>query len=337
MIESGYPDFVVRAFFGLVAPAGTPAAIVDEAQRRNRRRTLLAGDAEDLRQRRRRSRARLTGGFRRCDRRRAGEVGHGRQGRRRDAGISARDSVLRRWTTRHARIAVQPDGHHPGEAIMTKQARRFLRPVGIWPVVRDRARRAPRRSRSWHRARSRPCWPRPARNSSGHRPQDQRERRSRRGGDAPRQFRRGLRHCGGDAQIRSRRWSRTGKLDRRHPHRSHQAGIGVEVKKGAPKPDISYGGRLQARDAQCQDRSAISRSERVARWPRAALAKIGLTDTGKGQAHPAGGRRGVGDGRRRQDRNRHGQHFADPDHAAASNWSARCRRNCRPTSCSPAR
>jgi tripartite-type tricarboxylate transporter receptor subunit TctC len=28
MIESGYPDFVVRAFFGLVAPAGTPAAIV---------------------------------------------------------------------------------------------------------------------------------------------------------------------------------------------------------------------------------------------------------------------------------------------------------------------
>jgi tripartite-type tricarboxylate transporter receptor subunit TctC len=28
MIESGYPDFVVRAFFGLVAPAGTPAAVV---------------------------------------------------------------------------------------------------------------------------------------------------------------------------------------------------------------------------------------------------------------------------------------------------------------------
>jgi tripartite-type tricarboxylate transporter receptor subunit TctC len=30
MIESGYPDFVVRAFFGIVAPAGTPAAIVDK-------------------------------------------------------------------------------------------------------------------------------------------------------------------------------------------------------------------------------------------------------------------------------------------------------------------
>jgi tripartite-type tricarboxylate transporter receptor subunit TctC len=29
MIESGYPDFVVRAFFGIVAPAGTPAVIVD--------------------------------------------------------------------------------------------------------------------------------------------------------------------------------------------------------------------------------------------------------------------------------------------------------------------
>jgi tripartite-type tricarboxylate transporter receptor subunit TctC len=29
MIESGYPDFVVSSFFGLVAPAGTPAAIVD--------------------------------------------------------------------------------------------------------------------------------------------------------------------------------------------------------------------------------------------------------------------------------------------------------------------
>jgi tripartite-type tricarboxylate transporter receptor subunit TctC len=30
MIESGYPDFLVRAFFGLVAPAGTPAPIVDK-------------------------------------------------------------------------------------------------------------------------------------------------------------------------------------------------------------------------------------------------------------------------------------------------------------------
>ena len=30
MIESGYPDFVVRAFFGLVAPNGTPAPIVDK-------------------------------------------------------------------------------------------------------------------------------------------------------------------------------------------------------------------------------------------------------------------------------------------------------------------
>lgn len=30
MIESGFPDFVVRAFFGLVAPAGTPAAVVDK-------------------------------------------------------------------------------------------------------------------------------------------------------------------------------------------------------------------------------------------------------------------------------------------------------------------
>jgi len=30
MRESGFPDFVVRAFFGLVAPAGTPAAIVDK-------------------------------------------------------------------------------------------------------------------------------------------------------------------------------------------------------------------------------------------------------------------------------------------------------------------
>jgi tripartite-type tricarboxylate transporter receptor subunit TctC len=30
MTESGYPDFVVRAFFGIVAPASTPAAIVDK-------------------------------------------------------------------------------------------------------------------------------------------------------------------------------------------------------------------------------------------------------------------------------------------------------------------
>lgn len=30
MVESGFPDFVVRAFFGLAAPFGTPAAIVDK-------------------------------------------------------------------------------------------------------------------------------------------------------------------------------------------------------------------------------------------------------------------------------------------------------------------
>jgi tripartite-type tricarboxylate transporter receptor subunit TctC len=30
MIESGYPDFVVRAFFGIVAPAATPAPIIDK-------------------------------------------------------------------------------------------------------------------------------------------------------------------------------------------------------------------------------------------------------------------------------------------------------------------
>jgi tripartite-type tricarboxylate transporter receptor subunit TctC len=30
MVESGYPDFVVRAFFGLAAPYGTPAPIVDK-------------------------------------------------------------------------------------------------------------------------------------------------------------------------------------------------------------------------------------------------------------------------------------------------------------------
>jgi tripartite-type tricarboxylate transporter receptor subunit TctC len=30
MIESGFPDFVVRAFFGLVAPAGTPTPVVDK-------------------------------------------------------------------------------------------------------------------------------------------------------------------------------------------------------------------------------------------------------------------------------------------------------------------
>jgi tripartite-type tricarboxylate transporter receptor subunit TctC len=30
MIESGFPDFVVRAFFGLAAPAATPPAIVDK-------------------------------------------------------------------------------------------------------------------------------------------------------------------------------------------------------------------------------------------------------------------------------------------------------------------
>jgi tripartite-type tricarboxylate transporter receptor subunit TctC len=30
MVESGFPDFVVRAFFGLVAPAGTPKPVVDK-------------------------------------------------------------------------------------------------------------------------------------------------------------------------------------------------------------------------------------------------------------------------------------------------------------------
>jgi tripartite-type tricarboxylate transporter receptor subunit TctC len=30
MVESGYPDFIVRAFFGIAAPAGVPAPIVDK-------------------------------------------------------------------------------------------------------------------------------------------------------------------------------------------------------------------------------------------------------------------------------------------------------------------
>ena len=38
LVESGYPDFVIDAWTGVVAPAGTPHAIIDEAQRGVQRR-----------------------------------------------------------------------------------------------------------------------------------------------------------------------------------------------------------------------------------------------------------------------------------------------------------
>jgi tripartite-type tricarboxylate transporter receptor subunit TctC len=47
MIESGYPEFEAVPWFGLMAPAGTPAAIVD----RLNRETLKAMAMPDVRKR----------------------------------------------------------------------------------------------------------------------------------------------------------------------------------------------------------------------------------------------------------------------------------------------
>ena len=47
LVESGYPDFVIDAWTGVVAPAGTPRAIVDQAQCGHQRRPEIARRAGD--------------------------------------------------------------------------------------------------------------------------------------------------------------------------------------------------------------------------------------------------------------------------------------------------
>ena len=41
MAESGFPDFDVNAWFGLLAPAGTPAAIIEKLHRETARALAL--------------------------------------------------------------------------------------------------------------------------------------------------------------------------------------------------------------------------------------------------------------------------------------------------------
>ena len=45
LVESGYPDFTIDAWTGVVAPAGTPAADRRQAQRGDQRRPQDAGRA----------------------------------------------------------------------------------------------------------------------------------------------------------------------------------------------------------------------------------------------------------------------------------------------------
>ena len=63
MIESGYPDFMVRAFFGVVAPAATPARDRRQAQRHHQRRDGVDRDADHAQAAGRRGRLGHGGGF----------------------------------------------------------------------------------------------------------------------------------------------------------------------------------------------------------------------------------------------------------------------------------
>ena len=65
MIEMGYPDFEAVPWFGLLAPAGTPQAIVDKVHQRNREGAGDAGRAQEVRDQRPRRDRRLAGGIRR--------------------------------------------------------------------------------------------------------------------------------------------------------------------------------------------------------------------------------------------------------------------------------
>ena len=83
MIESGFPGLSLGFWVGLWAPAGTPAAIVEQLNARDQRGARLAGDAGEHAAARHRAEHRHGEGLRRLHRRRDAAMGRDRQDRRR--------------------------------------------------------------------------------------------------------------------------------------------------------------------------------------------------------------------------------------------------------------
>ena len=86
--ESGYPKLTASFWSGVLAPAGTPAAIVAEAQRRDQRDPQIQGSAGRPGAAERRGEDRLAAGFCRLHRQRDAEMGGDRQRNRRQGRLS---------------------------------------------------------------------------------------------------------------------------------------------------------------------------------------------------------------------------------------------------------
>ena len=86
MIEPGFTDFDSTAWFGLMAPAGTPQPIIDKLHQRDRAHPGAAGRARALRRSRHGADRQHAGRVRRRDRGRDAAMGEGDQGRRHQGG-----------------------------------------------------------------------------------------------------------------------------------------------------------------------------------------------------------------------------------------------------------
>ena len=88
MIEAGVAGFEVTSWFGLLAPAGTPAPIIAKLHQEAVKIVAAADMREKLRQDRARRRDRCAGRLRRDHPQRHAEVGEGDQGCRHQGGIA---------------------------------------------------------------------------------------------------------------------------------------------------------------------------------------------------------------------------------------------------------
>ena len=112
--EAGLPGFEASSWFGVLAPAGTPPAIVDQAQRGNREVARLTGSEGKARGRRREHRRRNARRLRAAHPGRDREVGEGRKG-------VGRESRLKRRRAHH---------RHAAHASAAHAARKATPPIG---------------------------------------------------------------------------------------------------------------------------------------------------------------------------------------------------------------
>ena len=94
MIESGIPDYIMTFWSGVVAPAGTPAEIVDRTQHRDQRRPHVGGRSGQSCQGRGGGESGLAAGFRQLHRRRNQEVERRGQDGRPQLGLTGVQSAL---------------------------------------------------------------------------------------------------------------------------------------------------------------------------------------------------------------------------------------------------